>query len=121
MTSIHTSTSTKWLVLMENRDKYYLTPDKEKLATQVQHKNYITKVMFLVAVACPCLLLNVYLFDGKLDAWAFACQEAAKRKSKRRLASTIKWKHVKSNKEEVRRHLLQNIFLDINQKWYCGY
>ena len=111
----------KWFVLIKYGDSYYLAPDKDKPSCHMQHKKYVTKVMFMVAIACPCLLRLGVLFDGKIRAWVFAQQESTKQNSKHWSKGTIEWKHVSANKYKVRRHLLENVFSAIYCLWSVGY
>ncbi|XP_026452429.1 uncharacterized protein LOC113352886 [Papaver somniferum] len=57
-------------------------------------------------------------FDGKIGMWAFVFMEAAKRKSKNRVAGTLEMKPIKSITQKVTRDFLINKLLPaIIQKW----
>ena len=73
----------KWFTLVASSNGYYLSTADTQNYGDVQHKNHITKVMFLPAIACPCIIPSTgKLFDGKIGIWAFAKERPAARNSK---------------------------------------
>ncbi|XP_074288192.1 uncharacterized protein LOC141613358 [Silene latifolia] len=62
----------KWFYLATTTDTYYIVPGEEEPYHSCQSKRYITKVMFMCAVARPVYGENGdLLFDGKIGVWPF--------------------------------------------------
>ena len=62
----------KWFTLVTNGNGYYLSPLEEQTYGNMQHKKHITKVMFLLAIACPCTVPSTgKIFDGNIGIWVF--------------------------------------------------
>ena len=85
-------------------------------------KRFITKVMFMAAVARPRFDFNKkHLFDGKIGIWPFVTQEAAKRNSRNRAKGTMETKAVTSiTKDVVWQMLLDKVIPAIKSKWPIG-
>jgi hypothetical protein len=65
----------KWFNMTKNKRTYYLMPEEEEPVRTIQNKNYIGKVMFLVAVARPRYDDEGNLiFDGKIGCWAMVTE-----------------------------------------------
>ena len=79
------------MVLLENgKRKVYMGPDERKPERQTRHKNFITKVMFLAAVARPQFDYNRRKwFDGKIGLWPFVSKAPALRNSRNRPKGTL--------------------------------
>ncbi|XP_026435503.1 uncharacterized protein LOC113333202 [Papaver somniferum] len=109
----------KWFYMSKTTQKYYLHPMEAPPVRRCTSKNFIPKVMFLSALARP--RYDEYVntpFDGKIGMWAFVFMEAAKRKSKNRVAGTLEMKPIKSITQKVTREFLINKLLPaIIQKW----
>ncbi|XP_026415839.1 uncharacterized protein LOC113311209 [Papaver somniferum] len=81
----------KWFYMSKTTQKYYLHPMEAPPVRRCTSKNFIPKVMFLSALARP--RYDEYVntpFDGKIGMWAFIFMEAAKRKSKNRVADNAR-------------------------------
>ncbi|XP_026423571.1 uncharacterized protein LOC113319535 [Papaver somniferum] len=109
----------KWFYMSKTTQKYYLHPMEASPVRRCTSKNFIPKVMFLSALARP--RYDEYVntpFDGKIGMWVFVFMEAAKRKSKNRVAGTLEMKPIKSITQKVTREFLINKLLPaIIQKW----
>ena len=65
----------KWFNMTKNNKTFYLMPDEDDPVRTIQNKNYIGKVMFLVAVARPRYdNEGNLLFDGKIGCWAMVTE-----------------------------------------------
>ncbi|KAF0705977.1 hypothetical protein AaE_014303, partial [Aphanomyces astaci] len=75
----------KWFYLTRVKKKFYVYDDEEVAARSVKSKHFITKVMFLAAVARPRYdHTRKTFFDGKIGVWPFVEVVAAKRTSRNR-------------------------------------
>lgn len=71
----------KWFYLTQLKRSYYLCLDEEAPHRTCKSKRYITKVMFLAAVARPRFDSNKNCtFNGKIGIWPFVFQQEAKRR-----------------------------------------
>ncbi|XP_026428378.1 uncharacterized protein LOC113324270 [Papaver somniferum] len=103
----------KWFYITRRAQKYYLHAEEEEPLRTCKSKNFITKIMFLTAVARPRLG-----FDGKIGIWPFVVKEAAKRTSKNRKAGTMETKAMKSiDKDVMRCFLIEKLLPAIKKKW----
>ncbi|XP_074277450.1 uncharacterized protein LOC141601085 [Silene latifolia] len=109
----------KWFYLTTTTDNYYIVAGEEPPYRSCQSKRYITKVMFMCAVARP-----IYgedgelLFDGKIGVFPFVEQVPAARRSKNREAGTIETKAIDSITKQVTKHcLINDIIPAIKAKW----
>jgi hypothetical protein len=96
--------------------------DEEPVERTTQSKRFITKVMFIAAVARPRWDPNrKAMFDGKVGIWPFVYQEAAKRSSRNRPRGTMVTKNIESvNKAEYVKALIEKVLPAIKQKWPKG-
>lgn len=65
----------KWFYLTEESARFYLDPEEEHPLRTTQSKKFITKIMFLAAVARPRdhpWGEPMGPFDGKIGIWPFA-------------------------------------------------
>ncbi|KAF0726999.1 hypothetical protein Ae201684P_015801 [Aphanomyces euteiches] len=80
----------KWFYLTKVRRKFYVYEDEEIAARSVKSKGFITKVMFLAAVARPRYDYHRKTeFDGKIGVWLFVELVPAKQSSKDRPKGSI--------------------------------
>ena len=81
----------KWFFMTKIKENYYLLPNETQPERMTKSKRFITKVMFMAAVARPRFdFTKKHLFDGKIGIWPFVYQEAAKQNSKNRTKGTMK-------------------------------
>ena len=74
----------KWFYLTKDGQRFIIAADKEEPYRHVQHKSFLTKIMFLCAVARPRYDTNKNAwFDGKIGIWPIGKWEPAKRSSKK--------------------------------------
>ncbi|XP_074317044.1 uncharacterized protein LOC141653237 [Silene latifolia] len=109
----------KWFYLTTTTDTYYIVPGEEEPYRSCQSKRYITKVMFMCAVARPIYGENGdLLFYGKIRVWLYIEYVPAARKSKHRDAGTIVTKAVESITRQVTKDcIIQKIIPAIKAKW----
>ena len=112
----------KWFFMTRDAQNYYLLPGEERPNRKTKSKRFITKVMFLAAVAIPRIDPHTKcLFDGKLGIWPFTIKEAAKRNSKNRAKGTMVTKAVESiTKDVVKQMILEKVIPAVKQNWPVG-
>ncbi|XP_057793153.1 uncharacterized protein LOC131009762 [Salvia miltiorrhiza] len=92
----------KWFYLTKTSDRYYLLPSEDEPYRSCQSKRFITKVMFMCAVARPQFDSDgVCTFDGKIGIFPFIMKEPAKRNSKNRDKGTLETKPIQSITKDV--------------------
>ncbi|XP_045831165.1 uncharacterized protein LOC123922494 [Trifolium pratense] len=109
----------KWFNMTQKNKKYYLLANEDDPYRTCKNKNYITKVMFLVAMARPRFDDdNNETFSGKIGMWPLVVEEPAIRSSVNRPAGTLVTKPITSITKEVSRNFLINKILPaIKEKW----
>jgi len=115
----HVHIDEKWFYLMEEKRSYYLMNDEGPPLRACKSKRFITKVMFLAAVARPRYDPHrKQYFDGKIGLWPFVLKEPAKRNSKNRPKGTMITKPVESvNTAVVKKMLVENVLPSIRSKF----
>ncbi|XP_057426190.1 uncharacterized protein LOC130719589 [Lotus japonicus] len=109
----------KWFYMTKRSTNYYLLPNEEEPLRTCKSKNFIGKVMFLVAIARPRFDVDGNeIFSGKIGVFPFVTQEAAKRSSANRVVGTLETKPITSVTKEVSRlFLIQKVLPAIRAKW----
>ena len=108
----------KWFYLTKDGQRFIIAADEEEPYRHVQHKSFLTKVMFLCAVARPRYDTNKNAwFDGKIGIWPIGKWEPAKRKSKKRAKGTPVWKNQLINRDVYREYLIQKLLPAVKEKW----
>jgi hypothetical protein len=109
----------KWFYMTQKTKKYYLLADEDDPYRTCKNKNYINKVMFLVALARPRFDEdNIETFSGKIGIFPFVQEVPAMRSSINRPADTLVTKPITSITNEVSRMFLINKVLPaIKAKW----
>ena len=109
----------KWFFQTKETERYYLLPEETDPVRTCKSKRFITKIMFLAAVARPQFDEdNNILFDGKIGIFPFVYKEPAQRSSKNRIAGTLETKACTSVTKDVYRScLLHQVLPQIRQKW----
>ncbi|KAF0717577.1 Aste57867_2222 [Aphanomyces stellatus] len=79
----------KWFFLTKVKRRIYVYADEEVATRAVQSNSFITKVMFLAAVARPYDYRTRKFFDGKLGVWPFVKVEPAEQSRKNRPRGTL--------------------------------
>ena len=108
----------KWFYLLKEGQCFIIAADEEEPYRHVQHKSFLTKVMFLCAVARPRYDTNKNAwFDGKIGIWPIGKWEPVKRKSKKRAKGTPVWKNQLINRDVYREYLIQKVLPVVKEKW----
>ncbi|KAF0737607.1 hypothetical protein AaE_008924 [Aphanomyces astaci] len=80
----------KWFFLTTAKKRVYVYADEEVALRALKSKRFITKVMFLAAVARPRFDHNKgSMFSGKIGVWPFVEQVVAQRNSRNRPKGTV--------------------------------
>ncbi|XP_050875083.1 uncharacterized protein LOC127078694 [Lathyrus oleraceus] len=109
----------KWFYMSTNSTNYYLLANEDDPYRTCRNKNYIQKVMFLVAVARPKFddEDNV-TFTGKIGVFPLVDKVSARRSSVNRSAGTLETKPITFITKDVSRMFLINKILPaIKEKW----
>lgn len=109
----------KWFYMTKQTEKYYLLPEEEVPHRTCQSKNFITKVMFLAAMARPRFDdEGNETFSGKIGVFPFVTLQPAQRRSKNRDAGTLELKALTSVKrKDIKAYLIEKIIPVIHERW----
>ncbi|KAH7835464.1 hypothetical protein Vadar_026303 [Vaccinium darrowii] len=109
----------KWFYMTKESEKFYLLPQEDEPLRTCKSKRFITKVMFLAAVARPRFDDNHNeVFSGKIGIFPFTIKEPAKRSSKNREAGTLVTKAITAvTKDITRSYLIEKVLPAIRSKW----
>ena len=109
----------KWFYMTRTSQKYYLLPSEPEPHRTSKSKRFITKVMFMSAVARPRYDKDgICTFDGKIGIFPFTVEEPAARASKNRARGVIEVKPIESiTKDVVKKCLIDKIIPAIKAKW----
>ena len=108
----------KWFYLTKDGQRFIIAADEEEPYRHVQHKSFLTKIMFLCAVARPRYDTNKNAwFDGKIGIWLIGKWEPAKRSSKKRAKGTPVWKNQLINRDVYCEYLIQKLLPAVKEKW----
>lgn len=92
----------KWFYITKNSTNYYLLADEDEPHRTCKSKNFISKIMFLVAVARPRFdNEGNETFSGKIGIFPFVNEQPARRTSVNRVAGTMEKKPITSVTTEV--------------------
>ncbi|KAL6554744.1 hypothetical protein OROHE_007483 [Orobanche hederae] len=99
----------KWFYITRGRRRFYLAPDEEEPHKSCKNKKFICKIMFMCAVGRPLFgPTGEIQFDGKIGIFPFTMKEAAKKRSKNRLAGILITKPIESINKMVIKDCLIN-------------
>ncbi|XP_074323258.1 uncharacterized protein LOC141660192 [Apium graveolens] len=109
----------KWFYMTRTSQKYYLLPNEPEPHRTCKSKIFITKVMFMSAVARSRFDKNGNcIFDGKIGIFSFTKEEAAVRTSKNRAKGVMELKPIENiNKVMVKQCIIEKILPAIKEKW----
>jgi hypothetical protein len=109
----------KMFQLTKAYESYYMLPDEEVPHRHITHKCYITKVMFIAAVARPRYDYNKGCwFNGLIGIWPFTYKTPAIRNSKLRPAGTMETKAIGSIDRHVyKEYVLNKVLPAIMERW----
>ena len=84
----------KWFYLTKDGQCFIIGADEAEPYRHVQHKSFLTKIMFLCVVARPRYNTNKNAwFDGKIGIWPIGKWELAQRSSKKHAKGMPVWKN----------------------------
>ena len=108
----------KWFYIMKDGQHFIIAVDEEEPYRHVQHKSFLTKIMFLCAVARPRYdtRRNAW-FDGKIGIWPIRKWEQAKRSSKKRAKGMPVWKNQCITHDVYREYLIEKFLPAVKEKW----
>lgn len=99
----------KWFYMTQNSTNYYSLPDEDEPYRTCKSKNFIGKVMFLVAVARPRFNSEGNMtFSGKIGVFPFVHEQPERRTSVNRVAGTMEKKPISSITSDVNKMFLIN-------------
>ncbi|KAF0685054.1 hypothetical protein As57867_003497, partial [Aphanomyces stellatus] len=114
----HVHLDEKWFYITKETRKFYLAPGEKGPDRKCKSKRYITKVMFLSAVARPRFVeATGEWWDGKIGTWPFVAAVPANRSSCNRPAGTMETKAVTVTKDVYRARLIDDVLPAIVAKW----
>ncbi|GAA0139338.1 hypothetical protein LIER_00903 [Lithospermum erythrorhizon] len=105
--------------MTKKSEKYYLHPTEEEPVRTCQSKNYIGKVMFLVAMARPRFEANGNeIFSGKIEVFPFVKTVQAQCRTRNRDVGTLEMKPITSvTREIIRACLIEEVIPAITNVW----
>ena len=108
----------KWFYLMKDGQCFIITADEEEPYRRVEHKSFLTKIMFLCVVARPRYDMNKNAwFDGKIGIWPIRKWEPAKRSSKKHAKGMPVWKNQCITQDVYHEYLIQKFLPAIKERW----
>ena len=108
----------KWFYLTKDGQRFIIAADEAEPYRHVQHKSFLTKIMFLCAVARPRYDMNKNAwFDGKIRIWPIRKWELVKWSSKKRAKGMPVWKNQSITQDVYWEYLIQKLLPAIRQKW----
>ena len=100
----------KWFYLMKDGQRFIIVADKAEPYRHVQHKSFLTKIMFLCVVARPRYNTNKNAwFDGKIGIWPIGKWEPVKRSSKKHAKGMPVWKNQSIMWDVYQEYLIQKL------------
>ena len=107
----------KWFYLTKDGQCFIIVADEAEPYRHAQHKLFLTKIMFLCAVARPRYNMNKNAwFHGKIGLWPIRKWELAKQSSKKCTKGMPVWKNQSITWDVYWEYLIQKL-LKINVKW----
>ena len=108
----------KWFYLTKDGQCFIIAADKEEPYRHVQHKSFLTKIMFLCAVARPRydMRRNAW-FDRKIGIEPIGKWEPAKRSSKKCAKGMPVWKNQCITQDVYREYLIEKFLPAGKEKW----
>lgn len=110
----------KWFYMSDDGECYILAHDEEPPKRTTKHKGYITKVMFLCAMARPRLIRGKW-WDGKIGIWPVGRFKPAERASKNRPAGAMVWENETVDRDKYREIMIDNVLPAILAKFPTAY
>ncbi|GJV31379.1 hypothetical protein Tco_1391779 [Tanacetum coccineum] len=113
----------KWFYMSKPSKRYYIVPGEEEPLRTCKSKMFLTKVMFLAAVARLWFdTSGNEFFLGKIGIFPLTTLEPAKRLSKNRVTGTLEIKPILSvTKDVTKSWLIQKVLPAIRARWLQGH
>lgn len=109
----------KWFYITTTKLRYYKLPSEVGKHRTCKSKKFITKVMFLCAVARPHYANDgTLLFDGKIGIFPFTEEVPALRNSKNRQRGTLETKNIQSITKEVVKNCIINEVSELSEYFH---
>ncbi|CAM9566161.1 unnamed protein product [Pylaiella littoralis] len=99
--------------LCKDKQRYYVHDGEDPPSRMVQHKNHVTRVMFLGAVVRP----RRTHYNKKIGIYPFTTKVRAQRNSRNRVAGTTVTKSAEVTKESYKKMLLDTVIPDIKSRF----
>ena len=108
----------KWFYLTKDGQRFIIAVDEEEPYRHVQHKSFLTKIMFLCVVARPRydMRRNTW-FNGKIGIWPIGKWEPVKRSLKKCAKGTAVWKNQCITQDVYCEYLIQKFLPAVKEKW----
>ena len=108
----------KWFYLTKDGQRFIIAADEEEPYRHVQHKSFLTKIMFLCAVARPRYNTrrNAW-FDRKIGIWPIGKWEPAKQSLKKHAKGTPVWKNQCITRDVYHEYLIKKFLPAVKEKW----
>ena len=114
----HIHINKKWFYLTKDGQHFIIVADEKEHYRHVQHKSFLTKIMFLCAVARPRYDTNKNAwFDRKIGIWPIRKWEPAKWSSKKHTKGMPVWKNQCIAWDVYREYLIQTFLPAVKERW----
>ena len=108
----------KWFYLTKDGQRFIIAVDEAEPYRHVQHKTFLTKIMFLCAVARPRYNTNKNAwFDGKIGIWPIGKWEPAKQSLKKQAKGMPVWKNQCITLDVYHEYLIEKFLPVVKEKW----
>ena len=108
----------KWFYLTKDGQCFIIAVEEAEPYRHVQHKSFLTKIMFLCVVARPRYDTNKNAwFDRKIGIWPIGKWEPAKRSSKKCAKGMPVRKNQTITRDVYQEYLIQKLLPAIKHKW----
>ena len=108
----------KWFYLMKDGQCFIIAGDEAEPYRHVQHKSFLTKIMFLCVVARPRYNTNKNTWsDRKIGIWPIGKWELAKWSLKKCAKGMPVWKNQSITWDVYQEYLIQKLLPAIKHKW----
>ena len=108
----------KWFYLTKDGQHFIIAAEKEEPYRHVQHKLFLTKIMFLCVVARPRYDMNKNAwFDRRIGIWPIGKWEPAKQSSKKHAKRMPVWKNQCITWDVYHEYLIQKLLPAVKERW----
>ncbi|XP_071053291.1 uncharacterized protein [Onthophagus taurus] len=111
----------KWFYITKTKTNCYFLPEEETPHRTCKSKRFLTKVMFLAAMARPRYNYNKKSeFNGKIGLWRIVTQKPAKQNSKNRVRGTLVTTCVEVTRQIYVNMITKKVIPAIKEMWPKG-